>query len=376
MAEKKETDDLEDLLPVAPGPYVDVLDVGELGDERGDDASFLADFAESGVGGLFTVIDQAFRKREDEFAGMLLAGRGRSGRGSSDGFGQRLAGRLVLRLDDGDVPRTLHAAQHDASGRKLANHGEEFTGEIRRRRWRLSGGYNRADVETIAKNVRFRRASDQSLLIYFDAPDTLVAHQRVAGLLRRLQEEPVHGVRNLHPAFRSLLVKFDASHWTHEELEAALQPRIDHSAEETHSEPRAVEIPVCYGGEFGPDLEEVARLHGMTVEEVIALHTGDSYVVFFLGFAPGFAYMGDLPESLATPRLITPRKVVLAGSVGIAGRQTGVYPFATPGGWRLLGRTPLKMFQRDRTGMCLLALGDLVKFVRISREHFRELESA
>jgi inhibitor of KinA len=232
-------------------------------------------------------------------------------------------------------------------------------------------------METIGlKNARFRGASDQSLLIYFDEPDTLLAHRRVAGLLRRLEEQPVRGVRNLHPAFRSLLVTFDALQWTHLELESELGARVAHAGVETLSEPRAVEITVCYGGEFGPDLEEVARLQGMTVEEVIALHTSDSYVVFFLGFMPGFAYMGDLPEALATPRLATPRKVVPAGSVGIAGRQTGIYPFATPGGWRLLGQTPLKMFQKDRAGMCLLALGDRVKFVPISREHFRELESA
>jgi KipI family sensor histidine kinase inhibitor len=227
-----------------------------------------------------------------------------------------------------------------------------------------------------AKNARFCRASDQSLLIYFDDSDTLVAHRRVAGTLRRLEAEPMDGVRNLHPAFRSLLVKFDALQWSHSELEAELSARLEHAGEQTPGEPRTVEIPVCYGGEFGPDLEEVARLHGMSVEEVIALHAGGSYVVFFLGFVPGFAYMGDLPNTLSTPRLATPRKLVSAGSVGIAGRQTGVYPFATPGGWKLLGRTPLKMFQRDRAGMCLVALGDRVKFVPISREHFRELEGA
>lgn len=225
-------------------------------------------------------------------------------------------------------------------------------------------------------SARFCKASDQSLLVYFDETDTLSAHERVAGLLRRLQSEPLSGVRNLHPAFRSLLVKFDPLRWGHEELEAELRMRLQHPSEEAAGEPRAVEIPVCYGGEFGPDLEEVARLHGMGAEEVIALHASASYHVFFLGFVPGFAYLGDLPGALATPRLATPRKTVTAGSVGIAGRQTGVYPFTTPGGWRLLGRTPLTMFQMGRPGMSLLRLGDRVKFAAISRERFSELEKA
>jgi inhibitor of KinA len=185
----------------------------------------------------------------------------------------------------------------------------------------------------------------------------------------------VSGVRNLHPAFRSLLVNFDPLRWTHDALEVELNGQVEHAGAEANREARTVQIPVCYGGEFGPDLEEVARLRGMTAEEAVALHAGGSYVVYFLGFVPGFAYMGDLPDALATARLATPRKVVPAGSVGIAGRQTGVYPFATPGGWRLLGRTPLKMFQRDRAGMCLVALGDRVRFVPISRERFAELES-
>jgi KipI family sensor histidine kinase inhibitor len=224
--------------------------------------------------------------------------------------------------------------------------------------------------------VRFQKASDQSLLIYFDEAETLAAHRRVAALLRRLESEPVAGVRNLHPAFRSLLVKFDPLLRTHDEVEAELRKRLQHAAEADPPEPQAVEIPVCYGAEFGPDLDEVARLRGMTAEAVIELHSRHTYVAFFLGFMPGFAYLGDLSEALVTARLATPRKVVLPGSVGIAGRQTGIYPFAGPGGWRLLGRTPLKMFQRERPGMCLLRLGDRVRFVPISQERFAELERA
>jgi inhibitor of KinA len=137
-----------------------------------------------------------------------------------------------------------------------------------------------------------------------------------------------------------------------------------------------VEIPVCYGGEYGPDLEEVAALRGIDTEQVVRLHSSAAYQVYFLGFVPGFAYLGELPDELVTPRLATPRKKVPAGSVGITGNQTGVYPFATPGGWRLLGRTPVAMFRAEREGLSLLSIGDRVRFMPISRERFAEMERA
>jgi len=114
----------------------------------------------------------------------------------------------------------------------------------------------------------------------------------------------------------------------------------------------------------------------MTPAEVVKLHSSVRYVVYFLGFVPGFAYLGGLPEELATPRLPNPRRSTPAGSVGIAGRQTGVYPFATPGGWRVIGRTPLTMFDLSREGMSLLAVGDHVRFLPISVDRFRAIESA
>jgi inhibitor of KinA len=137
-----------------------------------------------------------------------------------------------------------------------------------------------------------------------------------------------------------------------------------------------VEIPVCYGGEFGPDLQDVADSHGLTAERAIELHASTTYTVYFLGFAPGFAYLGEVAEELVTPRLATPRKSVPAGSVGIAGSQTGVYPISTPGGWRLLGRTPVAMFRPERAEMSLLSIGDRVRFSPISREQFAELENS
>lgn len=192
-------------------------------------------------------------------------------------------------------------------------------------------------------------------------------------MLRLLEQEPIAGVRNLHPAYCSILVNFDPLKWTHDKLERELRHDLSRLGNVQLPQSRQVEIPVCYGGEFGPDLEDVAAAHGITAERVVELHSSATYLVYFLGFVPGFAYLGELPQELLTPRLPAPRKKVPAGSVGIAGNQTGVYPFETPGGWRLLGRTPLAMFRTDRDGLSLLAIGDRVRFVPVSRERFVEL---
>jgi inhibitor of KinA len=160
----------------------------------------------------------------------------------------------------------------------------------------------------------------------------------------------------------------------HAEVQAALRSYEERAEKIQLPKPRRVEIPVCYGGEFGPDLESVAATLGLKPERVVELHSSQNYHVYFLGFAPGFAYLGDLPEELATPRLTNPRKRVPAGSLGIAGKQTAVYPFATPGGWNLLGRTPLEMFRADREPLGLLEMGDQVKFRPITREEFAALE--
>lgn len=224
--------------------------------------------------------------------------------------------------------------------------------------------------------ARFERASDCSLLIYFGEQITVEANENVRRLLHLLEREPILGVSNLHPAYCSLLVKFQPLQWRHEQLERQLRPYLGRLNKVKLPEPKLVEIPVCYGGEFGPDLDDVAAIHGITSERVIELHTRTTYLVYFLGFVPGFAYLGELPGELVTPRLPTPRRKVPAGSVGIAGNQTGVYPFETPGGWRLLGRSPLAMFRTDRQGLSLLSIGDRVRFLSVSRERFAELGRA
>jgi inhibitor of KinA len=225
-----------------------------------------------------------------------------------------------------------------------------------------------------AEAARFQRASDQSLLIYFGHQITLRAHEHVRRFLRLLELQPIPGVRNLHPAYRSVLVKFDPLKLRHDDLEKILKQYLVRLETIDLPKPRDVEIPVCYGGQHGPDLPDVCALHKMTPAQVIELHSATTYVVYFLGFVPGFAYLGELPPTLVTPRLATPRRSVPPGSLGIAGNQTGVYPFATPGGWRLLGRTPLSIFQPQRPELSLLSIGDRVRFTPISPEQFAAME--
>src|SRR5713226_6171613 len=231
-------------------------------------------------------------------------------------------------------------------------------------------------VLSAAPGVQFQPASDQSLLIYFGHQITLEAHEQVRKLLRLLESEPIPGVRNLHPAYCSLLIKFDPLSLQHNELEKVLRTYLERLADVTLPEPRQIEIPVCYGDEFGPDMNDVCARHALSPAEVIELHSSRQYIAYFLGFVPGFAYLGELPEALVTPRLPTPRRKVPAGSVAIAGNQTGIYPVATPGGWRLIGRTPLAIFRPGLAEFSLLSIGDHVRFVPISRERFAALENA
>jgi len=204
-------------------------------------------------------------------------------------------------------------------------------------------------------------ASDRSLLLVFDERITPPAQQDVLRLTPCLRS--LRGVTNVHPAYASILVDFDPLATGHLELQRQAEQLFARTDRSASIEPRTVEIPVVYGGEDGPDLEQVAALTGHTAEEVIAIHSGAEYLVHFLGFSPGFPYLGGMPESIATPRLETPRRRVPAGSVAIGGRQTGVYPMASPGGWRIIGRTPLRLFDPEADPPALLRMGDHVRFV-------------
>lgn len=136
---------------------------------------------------------------------------------------------------------------------------------------------------------------------------------------------------------------------------------------------RMVRIPVCYGGEFGPDLEYIANFHSLSIEEVISIHTQREYFVYMLGFNPGFPYLGGMNKKIATPRLSTPRAQVIEGSVGIAGEQTGIYPLTSPGGWQIIGRTPMRLFAPEKQAPFLLKSGDYLIFQKITKEEYLEM---
>ncbi|WP_205502371.1 5-oxoprolinase subunit PxpB [Rufibacter psychrotolerans] len=208
------------------------------------------------------------------------------------------------------------------------------------------------------------------------SPETF---RRVQACARRLAQRPFPGFLELVPAYTTVTVYFNPLqvsghchptpyHRVARQVEELLQGMEPGAAPEATE---AVMLPVCYGGVFGPDLEFVAQTNQLTPQEVIALHTQPEYVVYLIGFAPGFPYLGGMNQRIAAPRRATPRGAIPAGSVGIAGHQTGVYPLETPGGWQLIGRTPRALFRPDSSSPSLLKAGDTVRFYPISEQEFR-----
>jgi KipI family sensor histidine kinase inhibitor len=198
-------------------------------------------------------------------------------------------------------------------------------------------------------------------------------NNKVRSMAIVMEQNALEGVTEVIPTYRSLLIVYDPSVTNPAELQKALKTLESRLDEIKIPPPDTVEIPVCYGGEFGPDLEYVAESHNLTVEEVIDLHCRPQYLIYMVGFTPGFPFLGGLSEKLHTPRLETPRTFVHEGSVGIANNQTGIYPVASPGGWRILGRTPVKLFAPDRANPFLYQAGDRIKFNPISAEEYARI---
>jgi KipI family sensor histidine kinase inhibitor len=219
-------------------------------------------------------------------------------------------------------------------------------------------------------------ASDSSILVEFGDRIDPEIQRDILGLFHQFCELNDGRIRNLHPGYASLLIDFDPQTLTRQDVIALIKSftgnKLTHAAQNF----AVVTIPVCYEAEFGPDLADVSAHTGLSVEEVVRLHSDAIYQVCFLGFTAGFAYLGGMPKSLHTPRLATPRRSVTAGSVGIAGGQTGIYPAETPGGWRLIGRTPLRMFDPQAQPATRLQAGDVVRFTRIDAAEFERLSQA
>jgi KipI family sensor histidine kinase inhibitor len=215
--------------------------------------------------------------------------------------------------------------------------------------------------------VIVKAASDTMLLVEWEQVIDPAVNQQAIHLATRLRARLGHIVRDIVPGYCSLGVHFDPLHTDLAALERVIaeESRALPLDDELDESARAVDIPVRYGGEYGPDLASVATHAQCAPEEVVRRHTSRLYRVYMLGFVPGFAYMGRVDASIAMPRHRVPRDRVAAGSVGIAGEQTGVYPIATPGGWQLIGRTDAVMFDASRESPSLLAPGDMVRFVAI-----------
>jgi len=211
--------------------------------------------------------------------------------------------------------------------------------------------------------VLIRPASDRSLLISFGDEISLEAHRQVSRLTTNLQG--TRGILNLHPAFASVLIDFDPRLRTHEEIEGLVRERMASAVAVSQPPARTIDIPVVFGGDSGPDLEDVARHTGLSAERVVELFTATEFEVYFVGFATCFPYLGGLPAELATPRLSAPRKHVPEGSVAIGGAQAGVYPLPSPGGWRLIGRTSLLLFDPLGEPPPVLRMSDRVRFLRL-----------
>jgi inhibitor of KinA len=222
---------------------------------------------------------------------------------------------------------------------------------------------------------RYLPAGDSALIVEIGNSISPHVNRMVHNLARAVEKEGITGVIDLTPSYRSLLVYYDSLTIAASELQKKLHTLYGSLLEgASGGKARIVHVPTLYGGDMGPDLEFVAQHNNLTTQEVIRIHSGTDYLVYMLGFSPGYPYLGGMSERIATPRLKTPRTAVPAGSVALAEKQTGVYPSETPGGWQILGRTPLKFFDATREPPSLVEPGDYIRFVAIDSEEYARIK--
>lgn len=219
--------------------------------------------------------------------------------------------------------------------------------------------------------MELRVASVDSLIIYFGDMISSEVAKEVRKVFYSLKEARVEGVTELIPSYTSLMVSYDFMQFSYTQISKKIEEAIESSQEfYKETESRFIKLSVYYGEEVGLDLENMAKNRGMSTEEIVEIHSSQEFFVYAIGFAPGFPYMGEVDERIATPRLANPRGKVPKGSVGIADRQTAVYPRQSPGGWNIIGRTPTEMFDTSYPGFSYFKVGDKVKFVPISKDEF------
>lgn len=222
--------------------------------------------------------------------------------------------------------------------------------------------------------VRYLVSGDSALTVEFGKEISPEINRKIRAFKLALEAANIEGIVETIPTYRSLLICYRPEVIRYGALIDALEQVGASMDSITLPPPSVVEIPVLYGGEAGPDLGHVASVHGLTEKEVVEIHSSREYLIYMLGFIAGFPYLGGMDKQIATPRLETPRVKIEGGSVGIAGEQTGVYPVASPGGWQLIGRTPVKLYDAKREKPVLLEAGQYIRFRPVSEETYREIE--
>ena len=223
------------------------------------------------------------------------------------------------------------------------------------------------------EKAKFLPAGDKSLIIEFGDSISPEINKEIRNMYIAMEKSGLDGIIEMVPTYRSLLVSYNPLKIKYKDLCSKLR-EYEENLGDSGSEPaKVVEIPTIYGGEYGPDLEFVAQHNNLSVDEVIEIHSSRNYLIYMLGFTPGFPYLGGMSEKIETPRLKTPRTKIPGGSVGIAGKQTGIYPIDSPGGWQLIGRTPVKLYDPFAEPPVLLNAGDYVRFVPIDEKEYKSI---